>query len=50
MVEPQLFKAMLEELADQDLYRKAIDRLLVTVLAVDKRENNAVYQSALSRR
>ena len=27
MVEPQLFEAMLEQLADQDLYRKAADRL-----------------------
>ena len=27
MVEPQLFQAMLEQLADQDLYRKAAARL-----------------------
>jgi antitoxin StbD len=27
MVEPQLFEAMLEQLADQDLYRKAAARL-----------------------
>lgn len=27
MVEPQLFEAMLEELADQDLYQKAASRL-----------------------
>ena len=27
MLEPRLFEALMEELADQDLYRKAISRL-----------------------
>ena len=35
MVEPRLFEAMMEELADQDLYRKAISRLAEKSRAVE---------------
>lgn len=35
MVEPHLFEAMLEELADQDLYRKAVNRLVEKARAVE---------------
>ena len=35
MVEPHLFEAMLEELADQDLYRKAASRLAEKARAVE---------------
>ena len=35
MVEPRLFEAMMEELADQDLYRKAIIRLAEKSRAVE---------------
>lgn len=35
MVEPELFKAMMEELADNDLYRKAVARLADSSRAVE---------------
>ena len=35
MVEPHLFEAMMEELADQELYRKAISRLAEKSRAVE---------------
>jgi antitoxin StbD len=35
MVEPHLFEAMLEELADQDLYRKAASRLAEKARAIE---------------
>jgi antitoxin StbD len=35
MVEPQLFEAMPEELADQDLYRKAASRLAEKARAIE---------------
>lgn len=35
MVEPRLFEAMMEELADQDLYRKAAARLADKSRAVE---------------
>lgn len=35
MVEPRLFEALMEELADQDLYRKAISRLAEKSRAVE---------------
>jgi antitoxin StbD len=35
MVEPELFKAMMDELADQDLYRKAVARLADKARAVE---------------
>ena len=35
MVEPRLFEAMMEELADQDLYRKAASRLAEKSRAVE---------------
>lgn len=35
MVEPRLFEAMMEELADQDLYRKAVSRLAAKSRAVE---------------
>jgi len=35
MVEPHLFETMLEELADQDLYRKAASRLAEKARAVE---------------
>jgi len=35
MVDPQLFEAMLDELADADLHRKAIDRLADKAKAVE---------------
>ncbi len=35
MIEPQLFEAMLDELADQDLYRKAVSRLADKARAVE---------------
>lgn len=35
MVDPQLFEAMTEELADADLLRKAIDRLAEKARAVE---------------
>jgi antitoxin StbD len=35
MVEPELFKAMMDELADQDLYRKAVTRLADKARAVE---------------
>ncbi len=35
MVEPRLFEAMMDELADQDLYRKAVARLADKSRAVE---------------
>ena len=35
MLEPRLFEALMEELADQDLYRKAISRLADKSRAVE---------------
>ena len=35
MVEPHLFEAMLEEIADQDLYRKAASRLAEKARAIE---------------
>ncbi|MCE4538829.1 type II toxin-antitoxin system Phd/YefM family antitoxin [Pelomonas sp. P7] len=35
MVEPRVFEAMMEELADQDLYRKAVSRLANKAKAVE---------------
>ncbi len=35
MVEPQLFAAMLEEIADQELYRRAASRLAKKHLAIE---------------
>ncbi|MEY2890883.1 MAG: hypothetical protein RJA98_791 [Pseudomonadota bacterium] len=35
MVEPKLFEAMMDELADQDLYRKAVSRLADKARAVE---------------
>lgn len=35
MVEPRLFEAMMEELADQELYRKAVSRLAEKSRAVE---------------
>ena len=35
MIEPQLFEAMLEKLADQDLYRKATSRLAEKARAIE---------------
>lgn len=35
MVEPRLFEAMMDELADQDLYRKAVSRLADKARAVE---------------
>ena len=35
MVEPRLFEAMLEELADQDLHRKAASRLAEKARAIE---------------
>jgi len=35
MVEPHLFEAMLDEIADQELYRKAITRLADKARAVE---------------
>ncbi len=35
MVEPRLFEAMLDELADQELYRKAVSRLADKARAVE---------------
>ena len=35
MVEPHLFEAMLDEIADQELYRKAITRLADKARAID---------------
>ena len=35
MVEPHLFEAMMEELADQELYRKAVSRLAEKSRAVE---------------
>ena len=35
MVEPHLFEALLEELADQDLYRKAASRLAEKARAIE---------------
>jgi antitoxin StbD len=35
MLEPHLFEAMLEELADQDLYRKAASRLAEKASAIE---------------
>ncbi len=35
MIEPQLFEALLDELADQDLYRKALSRLADRARAVE---------------
>lgn len=35
MIEPRLFEAMMDELADQDLYRKALSRLADKSRAVE---------------
>jgi antitoxin StbD len=35
MIEPRLYEAMMDELADQALYRKALDRLADTSRAVE---------------
>lgn len=35
MLEPRLFEAMMDELADQDLYRKAVSRLADKARAVE---------------
>jgi len=35
MVEPQLFEALMEELADQDLYRKVLSRMADKANAVE---------------
>ena len=35
MIEPRLFEAMMDELADQDLYRKAASRLANKARAVE---------------
>ena len=35
MVEPRLFEAMMDELADQDLYRKAASRLASKSQAIE---------------
>lgn len=35
MVEPRLFEAMMDELADQELYRKAVSRLVDKSLAIE---------------
>ena len=35
MIEPELFEAMMEEIADQDLYQKVLARLADKVNAIE---------------